>query len=190
METQPDSQPAQYQEAKIETKAAFPAPILTPEQWSQVKDACVAGMSYQDAARIFKTSYDAIRQRSCRENWLTPLKIENMKRELAVTEKEKLSQEAGKAEKPVLLASQAVAETLESHRSQTLLGLAKTLKNAINSPEAQSIIPENVSELVQLGGLALKLYGIEQQNSVQVNIVTDGSADFGGDDFPVIEIED
>jgi hypothetical protein len=88
------------------------------------------------------------------------------------------------------LASQAVAETLESHRSQTLLGLAKTLKNAINSPEAQSIIPENVSELVQLGGLALKLYGIEQQNSVQVNIVTDGSADFGGDDFPVIEIED
>ena len=175
--------PAIQQSEKAPVWTSWDNPVATPERWREIQRAVEAGMSQKEASEVFQVSYEAIRKRAAREEWITPARIEAAK-------EAKLAQTVPDKSQGPQNALVAVAETLESHRSQTLLGLAKTLKNAINSPEAQSIIPENVSELVQLGGLALKLYGIEQSNSVQVNIVTDGSADFGGDDFPVIDVND
>ncbi len=176
-----------------EAKPGFPEPVLSRDQWQEVRRAVEAGLEMREAAERFKLSYQTLKVRAWREGWLHDSKIKALAEQVRQKEAakvENLKPGETKGQNCVVSASEALATSLESHRSQTLLGLAKTLKNAINSPEAQSIIPENVSELVQLGGLALKLYGIEQSNSVQVNIVTDGSADFGGDEFPVIDVND
>lgn len=167
-------------------------PVLTPEQWQEVRRAVEAGLGMSEAAKKWSVDYEAVKKRSQREEWLTESRIKLLAEKLA--EKKSLEIEKSNESRSVPnrpeKASEAVAESLESHRSATLLGLAKTLKNAINSPSAQSIIPENVSELVQLGGLALKLYGVEASNAVQVNVITDGSAQFGEGDFPVFDVED
>ncbi len=179
-------------EAETEAKPGFPEPVLSREQWQEVRRAVEAGLSMSEAAQKWAVDYETVKKRAQREEWITESRIKMLAEKLK--EKQSLKIENRELSPSVPNrpenASEALATSLESYRSGTLLGLAKTLKNAINSPEAQSIIPENVSELVQLGGLALKLYGIEQQNSVQVNIVTDGSADFGGDEFPVIDVND
>lgn len=182
----------QEKEVEKEAKPGFPEPVLSREQWQEVRRAVEAGLSMSAAAQKWSVDYETVKKRAQREEWLTESRIKLLAEKLK--EKQSLKIENRELSPSVPNrpenASEALATSLESYRSGTLLGLAKTLKNAINSPEAQSIVPENVSELVQLGGLALKLYGIEQSNRVQVNIVTDGSADFGGEDFPVIDVND
>jgi len=165
-----------------EVKRGFPEAVLSKEQWGQVERACIAGMSYADASRVFNVKQEAIRQRAFRENWLTPIKIENMAKQKAVTQ---VSQGVTIGEKAVLSASDAVSGQLEGYKGESLLGLAKTLKNTFTSETVQNMQPQNVGEVVQMGNLMLKLYNVGTE-SVQVNIA---QAFAGMDEGPVVETE-
>ena len=156
-------------EYRAESRGSFPAAILTPEQWAQVKEACVAGMSYQDAAKIFKTSYDAIRQRASREEWLTPLKIEKVLRAQSVTKTEQVSQRVVEVEKRPETALEAVSATLEGYRSRTLLGLAKLAEKGVSRAIDANLEIENWQDAKIAADIALKLHQVGQ-DAVQVNI--------------------
>jgi hypothetical protein len=157
----------------------------------------VGGMTTKEASEAHRVSYDAVRQRALREDWLTPAKIaDKMAQKEREAQERALSQAVAKqvgdlpieANKPHLpfTASSARLANFADNKGDTLLGLSKVLKNSINSPEAQSMVPENVSELVQLGTLALKLYNVGSEG-VQVNVLVGGDGGFEG---PTVSIEE
>lgn len=166
----------------VEVKGSFPEAILTPEQWAQVKEACVAGLSYQEAATIFKTSYNAIKQRAWREEWPTPLKLENLRKAKTVTE---LLPEGQVSEKRPETALEALSTSFEGYRSRTLLQLAKAAENGIKRMVEADLPIENWQDAKSAADIAMKLHNVGQ-DSVQVNIA---QAFAGMDEGPVVETE-
>lgn len=177
-----EKEPIQASETEDKPRS-FPKPILTAEQWEQVRRACEAGLEFREAAEVFKTSYDAIKQRACREKWLTPLRIEKERQALAVAT---LSPEAGLQVKRPETALQAIAETFESHRSQTLLGLAKLAGKGIQKAIDANLEIENWQDAKIAADIAMKLHNVGQE-SVQVNIA---QAFAGMDEGPLVSIDE
>lgn len=162
--------------------ASFPGAVLTVEQWGQVERACVAGMSYAEASRVFQVTQEAVRQRAFREQWLTPIKIERMKREQAVTA---LSQQGAVSQNRPETAVEAVATSFEGYRSRTLLQLAKAAENGIKRMVEADLPIENWQDAKSAADIAMKLHNVGQ-DSVQVNIA---QAFAGMDEGPVVSIE-
>jgi len=159
--------------------------------WQEIRRACEAGLSLIEAAKVFQISYEALRKRAQREDWLHPAKIEELKNQkkqelLENRVKEQASLVRPNEQKPALTASQAIAETFESHRSQTLLGLAKLAGKGIERAVAANLNIENWQDAKIAADIALKLHGVGEQG-VQVNVLVGGE---GGFDGPVIETDE
>lgn len=161
-------------------KGKFPDPILSREQWDQIKEACIAGLDLPEASKVFKVSYHALRKRAERENWLTPRKIENLAKAKTVAA---LSQPVTNGEKPPETALQAVATSLEGYRSRTMLGLAKLAEKGVSEAMAANLTIENWSDAKIVADIACKLHGLGQ-DGVQVNVLLSGESGFDG---PLIE---
>lgn len=149
-----------------ERPRSFPEAVLTPEQWEQVKQACIAGMSYRDAEKVFKVDYFAVKQRAWREEWPTPLKLEKMRREKSVTP---VLQEGQLSEKRPETALQALTESMEGYRSRTILGLAKLAEKGVSRAVSADLPVENWQDAKLVADIAMKLHQVGQE-SVQVNI--------------------
>lgn len=76
--------------------------------WAAIERACTAGMSFQEAERVFGIPSDTIYKRSVRKAWIVPTKIEKIVRE--VSEREKTMQIVGNT------VGQTWAERGEAHR--------------------------------------------------------------------------
>ena len=167
---------------------SFPEPVLTAEQWDECKRAVKAGMELKEAAELFGVEYEAVKKRSLRGEWLTKTRIIAKAEEIRAKEAERvanLSRSVPSGRPRVETAIEAHAESYEGHRSGTLLAIAKTLKNGLSAETVQNMVPKDVSEFVQMGNLALKLYAVGQEG-VQVNVLVGGD---GGFDGPVVETE-
>ena len=133
-------------------------PVATPERWLEVRRAVEAGMSQKEASEVFNVSYDAIRQRANREEWLTEARVAAKKAELVT----KQSQGAETA-------LEAVAVSLEGYRSQTLLSLAKLAKKGVETAVAAQLPVENWQDAKIAAEIAMKLHQVGSE-AVQVNI--------------------
>jgi len=196
----PMSETATLEEPKAaKVWASWDNPLLTPEGWQEVRRAVEAGMSMPEAAVAFGVTLDAIKQRSSREEWLTEKRIqklaaeaisrryENVQKSPLVTEPEK---PAGEAILPQKSALESVAASLEGYRSRTLLKLAKLAEKGVEKAIDANLNIENWQDAKIAAELALKLHAPQASNSVQVNVLTDGSASFDVEDFPVIDAEE
>ena len=167
-------------------------PVLTPEQWQEVRRACEAGMSYGEASQKWNVENATIRKRAQREEWITDSRIKVMAEKII----EKESQEKAKAIESRLVtkgelvqnapssAISAVVETFESHRSQTLLGLAKLAGKGIQRAIDANLEIENWQDAKIAADIAMKLHNVGQ-DSVQVNIA---QAFAGMDEGPLVSI--
>ena len=169
--------------------ASFPKPVLSVEQWREAEKAFNAGMSYQDIAASFGVGYDAVRQRACRDEWLTPARIKAKHEELMAKEAAKvvnLSQPVTAGEERPQNALQALSTSLEGYRSQTVLGLAKLAKKGVERAIDANLTIENWQDAKIVADIAMKLHNVGQEG-VQVNVLVGGD---GGFDGPVVETQD
>lgn len=149
-------------------------PVADPERWQEIRRAVEAGMSQKEASEVFKVSYDAIRQRAAREEWITEKRLAAMKAERVTSE----SQGAEKA-------LEAVASSLEGYRSRTILGLAKLAEKGVSKAVSADLPVENWQDAKIAAEIAMKLHQVGQE-SVQVNICN-AFADMG--EGAVVETE-
>lgn len=184
------------QEAPKEYKSpvwSFHNPAAPPERWLEVRRAVEAGMSQREASEVFRISYEAVRQRAAREEWITPARLA----EKAVAAVTASSQGVAEGQEKASLASlppqnalEAVAASLEGYRSRTLLKLAKLAEKGVEKAIDANLNIENWQDAKIAAELALKLHAPQASNSVQVNVLTDGSASFEVEDFPVIDADE
>lgn len=145
-------------------------------------------MELSEAAKAFGVEYEAVKKRAQREQWFTKTRIKTLADELKEKEAAKvrsLSPAVPTNEKPALTASQAIAETFESHRSGTLLNLAKLAGKGIQKAIDANLEIENWQDAKIAADIAMKLHNVGQ-DSVQVNIA---QAFAGMDEGPVVETE-
>ena len=177
-------------------------PVATPERWKEIRRAVEAGMSQREASEVFQVSYDAMRQRAAREGWITDARIKILAEKVAEKEAAKVMEAqksqavtegekpAGEAILPQKSALESVAASLEGYRSRTLLKLAKLAEKGVEKAIDANLNIENWQDAKIAAELALKLHAPQASNSVQVNVLTDGSASFEVEDFPVIEADE
>ena len=187
MEQEPESKPW----------SSWDNPVLTSEQWGEVRRAVEAGLSMPEAAKRWHVDYEAVKKRAQREEWLTESRIKMLAERIQAKESIKIenvnqsrlvpSVENGQIRPET--ASQALSESFQAHRGQTLLGLAKLAGKGIERAIDANLQVENWQDAKIVADIAMKLHNVGQEG-VQVNIVTDGSTSFGEGDFPVYEVED
>ena len=177
-----------------ETWTSWDNPVLTPEQWQEVRKACEAGMTYGEASEKWQIENATIRKRAQREEWITTTRIKIMAEK--IIEKESQDKAEGIKSRAVTSgqdvarvpsnAIQAVAETFESHRSGTLLNLARMAGKGISRAVQADLPIENWQDAKIVADIAMKLHNVGQEG-VNVNVLVGGD---GGFDGPVVEISD
>ncbi len=179
-------------EPKGEVWNSWANPVATQERWLEVRRAVEAGMTQIEASQVFKISYEAIKKRAQREEWITDGKIKSL-----IIEKKESPELVPQGEKsqegaisPPQNALEAVAASLEGYRSRTLLKLAKLAEKGVEKAIDANLNIENWQDAKIAAELALKLHAPKASNSVQVNVLTDGSASFEVEDFPVIDADE
>ena len=182
-------------EQKGEVWNSWANPVATQERWLEVRRAVEAGMTQIEASQVFRLSYEAIKKRAQREEWITDGKIKSLIIEKKaspeiVPQGENGQEKAPLAPLPPQNALEAVAASLEGYRSRTLLKLAKLAEKGVEKAIDANLNIENWQDAKIAAELALKLHAPQALNSVQVNVLTDGSASFDVEDFPVIEAEE
>lgn len=156
-------------------------PVADPERWQEIRRAVEAGMSQKEASDVFRVSYDAIRQRAAREEWITEKRLAAMKAERVTSESQQLASESKRPE----TALQALTESMEGYKSRTILGLAKLAEKGVSRAVSADLPVENWQDAKIAAEIAMKLHQVGQE-SVQVNICN-AFADMG--EGAVIETE-
>lgn len=177
-----------------ETWTSWDNPVLTPEQWQEVRKACEAGMTYGEASEKWQIENATIRKRAQREEWITTTRIKIMAEK--IIEKESQDKAEGIKSRAVTSgqdvarvpsnAIQAVAETFESHRSGTLLNLARMAGKGISRAMQADLPIENWQDAKIVADIAMKLHNVGQEG-VNVNVLVGGDGGFEG---PVISLSD
>ena len=176
-------------EPPIEEIKSFPEPVLTREQWNEVKRAVEAGMEMREASNRFSVDYQTIKVRAWREGWLHDSKIKALAEQVKAKEAakvESLKPIETEGQKPVLTASSALVESFESHRSGTLLNLARMAGKGISKAMQADLPIENWQDAKIVADIAMKLHNVGQEG-VNVNVLVGGD---GGFDGPVIELNE
>ncbi len=164
--------------------------------WNEVRRAVeVGGLTPKEAAESFKISWDSVRQRVSRENWLTPARMAER-----IRQKEQEAQEAAlsqivtaraqngdkTSESPHLpvTASSARLSTFLDYKDRTMLKLAKVADRGLEQVVNADLPIENWQDAKIVADIAMKLHNVGQEG-VQVNIA---QAFAGMDEGPVISI--
>ena len=182
-------------EQKGEVWNSWANPVATQERWLEVRRAVEAGMTQIEASQVFKISYEAIKKRAQREEWITESKLKTLISEKKaspeiVPQGENGQEKATLASLPPQNALEAVASSLEGYRSRTLLKLAKLAEKGVEKAIDANLNIENWQDAKIAAELALKLHAPQAGNAVQVNVITDGSATFGEGEFPAFDVDD
>lgn len=168
---------------------SFPEPVLTVEQWKECQRCVESGMDLNEAAQAFGVEYEAVKKKAQRGQWLTKTRIVTLAAGLAEKEAAKvksLSPVVPTGEKRTELAPKLLAESFESHRSQTLLSLAKLAGKGIERAINANLEVENWQDAKIVADIAMKLHNVGSEG-VNVNVLVGGD---GGFDGPVIEIHE
>jgi hypothetical protein len=152
-------------------------PVLTPEQWQEVRRACEAGLSYAEASARWQVDSATIRKRAQRETWITDSRIKRMAEKIAEKESQEVSEQV--QSRPVTTGAEVVkrpetaleafAGSLEGYRSRTLLGLAKLAEKGVERAIDANLNIENWQDAKIAADIAIKLHQVGQEG-VHVNI--------------------
>lgn len=161
--------------------------VTSPETWEAIRTASIAGVSDQKLAEMHNVTQEAIRIRRFRdETWK---KAFALSRSIIgggngdVTGGEK---EASVAQKAAL----SIAESIQGIGQQNRLLALQIASKGLKRADQANLEVENWQDFKILVDSVAKLTGLEGGNTVQVNVLTDGSASYDVEDFPVIEADE
>jgi len=156
-----------------ETKkwASWDNPVLTPDQWQEVRRAVEAGLSYSEASERWQIESATIRKRAQREEWLTDTRIKIMAEKIVAKEsQEKIEQvQSRQVTARPETALEAVSESLDGYKRRTILHLHKLAEKGVETAVAANLNIENWQDAKIAADIAMKLHQVGQEG-VQVNI--------------------
>lgn len=181
-----EEQTTQEPAEKPEKWSSWQNPVLTPEQWGEVRRAVEAGMTSMEAGERWKVDPAAVRKRAQREQWITTARIKILAEKVAEKEAAKVAEanESQQVTRPANALS-AVAESMEGYKSRTMLSLLKLAEKGVSRAVSADLPVENWQDAKIAAEIAMKLHQVGQE-SVQVNICN-AFADMG--EGSVIETE-
>ncbi len=155
--------------------------------WQSIRRCVELGVPPKNAAEKFGVSYDAIRQRACREQWLTPARLDAIR--------------AAQAPAPAPAAmSQAPAHTSQSDSSpgavslvtDTIAAMGQELKTvtlskaltAIKRADLASLPIDSWSDAKTAFEIGLKAAGLDSQAGPAVSVLISSA-----DSAPLVEID-
>jgi len=165
-------------------------PVLSPEAWEAVKAASIRGVSDSQLAESFGVTEETIRTKRFRDEvWKLAVSANrelvngNIKRiETGIETKE--PEGLTNAQKGALTAQEAIASGKVANELLLLQIASKGLKQADGKmPEVKSW-----GDVKAIADIVSKI-GPQAQTAVQVNVLTDGQAQFSAFEFPSFESE-
>jgi hypothetical protein len=139
----------------------IPVPI---ELWRQIELACVAGMSYSDAAEQFGVKVNTIRAKAVRNNWPTPQNVGKRAKQLAAKPS---------ATKALDKIAEGWQEKAENHRLTVFDKTSKAIAGSVLRP------PKNWRDFDIVDKAARRAAGLDntevvQQTLVNINEISEG----------------
>ena len=165
----------------------MPDPILSPEQWDAVKAASIKGVSDNQLAESFGINGNAIRQR----RFLDPVWAGAVKanRELLSSNPVGLTDVLTKAEKCEDLAQKTaltIQEAIQGGKLQNELLLLQIASKGLKNANEHLPAVKQWGDIKAIADIVSKI-GPQASTAVQVNVLTDGKAEFSGFEFPTFE---
>jgi hypothetical protein len=156
--------------------------------WQSIRRCVELGVPPKSAAEKFGVGYDALRQRACREKWLTPARLDAIRSAQApAPAPATMSQAPAPASQsdssPVALS--LVTDTIASMGAELkTITLQKTLA-AIKRADLASLPIDSWSDAKTAFEVGLKAAGLDQQAGPSVSVIVSGTPD----NAPLIEID-
>lgn len=150
-------------------------PAALKIDWESARRAAETGAPLRAVAESFGASFDAVRQRSLREKWLIPSRVESLRRE----QKAHMSQSV--ATPP---AGEVSAATLAAMGGELkITTLQKTLA-AIKRADLSSLPIDSWQDAKTAFEVGLKAAGLDQQAGPAVSVIVSSA-----DSAPLVEID-
>jgi hypothetical protein len=160
----------------------MPEAVLSPEKWDALKMANLAGVDDKPLSEQFGVTCESIRQRRFRDPvWKAAMEARNGARNSSVTQEPEKAELAQKA-------ASTIQEAIQGGKLQNELLLLKLAGNGLRSAEGNLPQVKQWSDIKAIADIVAKI-GPQAQAAVQVNVLTDGQAQFSAFEFPSFESE-
>ena len=174
-------------ENKIEIETFAPQAVLSDQDWEALKIASMAGVGDKELAAQYEISQETIRSRRFRDEiWKATCE------KLRLITKDQTQRETEGRERTLVAqkAASSIAENIASIGTANRLLALQIASKGLKRADQANLEVENWQDFKILVDSVAKLTGLEGGNSVQVNVLTDGSASFDVEDFPVIDADE
>jgi hypothetical protein len=151
-------------------------PAALKIDWESARRAAETGAPLRAVADSFGASFDAVRQRSLREKWLIPSRVESLRRE----QRAHMSQSV--AAPPAGEVSSATLAAMGQELKITTLSKAL---HAIKRADLASLPIDSWQDAKIAFDVGLKAAGLDQQAGPSVSVIVSGTPD----NAPLIEID-
>jgi len=160
-------------------------PVLTEEQWDALRAASIKGVPDTVLAETFGVEGGTIRQRRFRDpNWKASVEAI---RDIITPVTEKVT-EGEKSEEIAQKTALTIQEAIAGGKLQNELLLLKLAGNGLRSADGNLPQVKAWSDIKAIADIVSKI-GPQAQAAVQVNVLTDGQAQFSAFEFPNFESE-
>jgi hypothetical protein len=163
---------------------------LTQEQWTECKQAAIAGVTFAKLGEAYGMEPSSIKQRAWREQWPTPARVASLKEQalanLPASQKALLPNVDGSPQTAELVA-ESIAEKGQKGASMVVNGLLSVIERTFreNSPLMLKEI-ESHKEAASMFGIFAKASGLDKpQQAVQINMWGQASGTVSGPDMPL-----
>jgi hypothetical protein len=169
-------------------------PVLTSEQWGEARRCAEIGLTLQEVAEDFGISYEAVKKRSLREQWLTVSRLEQMLADKKEEQRAKDSEVSPSVPNASISSPERIEKRLLALHTANKLGLAraagKGIETALELMDSGEIKPANLQDLKVLADIAKIAWGGDTQaQAVQVNVLSSQPMDFSPHFEPAIETD-
>jgi hypothetical protein len=169
-------------------------PVLTSEQWAEARRCAEIGLTLQEVAEDFGVSYEAVKKRSLREQWLTVNRLEQMLAEKKEEQKAKGGDLSPGVPNTSISSPERIEKRLLALHTANKLGLAraagKGIETALGLMGSGEIKPANLQDLKTLADIAKIAWGGDAvAQAVQVNVLSSQPVEFQPHFEAVVETE-
>jgi hypothetical protein len=159
---------------------------LSDEQWEQIKMAAIANVPIVHLAKEYGVTDNAIRQKSFRDKWPTPERVEaaRMKYLLATGTKEQLVTNRNEGSEALEIIAESDESYFQRAKNSYLKGIVPQFEESMKTPE--NFRPQNTKDLIGHMSLITKITGHDRpQQAVQINMWGQASGTVSGPDIPL-----
>jgi hypothetical protein len=160
----------------------MPEAVLSPEKWDALKMANLAGVDDKPLSEQFGVTCESIRQRRFRDPvWKAAMEARNSVCNSAVTQEPEKAELAQKA-------ASTIQEAIQGGKLQNELLLLQIASKGLKKADENLPQVKQWSDIKAIADIVSKI-GPQAQTAVQVNVLTDGQAQFSAFEFPSFESE-